>query len=164
MNDNCSKPFKKEETVRKQGLVITVLFIVSCLLVSVPSVFAWGENDQAQVPQPQAQVPPQPQGQGAVLPGGVKAYDGEITDEMIESFLRADAKIRALRQQISQITQQILQDEKVQPEVYMTIAQKIRQDQVFLEKVRAKAATMAEANATATATTATATEGNNAGE
>jgi hypothetical protein len=153
MNDNCSKPFKKEETVRKQGLVITVLFIVSCLLVSVPSAFAWGADDQAQVPPPEAQAPaPQPQGQGTVLPGGVKAYEGEITDEMIESFLRADAKIRALRQQISQITQQILQDESVLPEVYMTIAQKIRQDQVFLEKVRAKAAIMAEANAAATAT------------
>jgi hypothetical protein len=152
MNDNCSKPFKKEETVRKQGLVITVLFIVSCLLVSVPSAFAWGEDNKAQVP-PQPQAPSQPQGQGAVVPpDGIKLYEGEITDEMIESFLRADAKIRALRQQISQITQQILQDESVQPEVYMTIAQKIRQDQVFLEKVRAKAAIMAEANAAATAT------------
>lgn len=133
--------------MKKQGLIITVLFIVSCLLVSVPSVFAWGE-DKAQPPQEEPQ-PQQAQGQAAVLPGGVKAYEGEITDEMIESFLRADAKIRALREQISQITQQILQEENVQPEVYMTIAQKVRQDQVFLEQVRAKAASMAEANAAA---------------
>jgi len=134
-----------------------MLFVAMGSIMVAPSVFAWGNQEQTQE---QAQAPA-PQPQATTLPGGVKAYEGEITDQMIESFLRADAKIRALRQQISQITQQILQEEQVLPEVYMTIAQKIRQDQTFLEKVRAKAAVMAEANAAATASTAT-TEGTNA--
>lgn len=87
-----------------------------------------------QVSQPQ-QVPPQ-----------IKLYEGEITDEMVDSFLRADAKIRALRQQITQITEQVLVDENIKAEVYMAIAQKMRQDPEFLEQVRQAAAAMVAAN------------------
>lgn len=74
---------------------------------------------------------------------GIKLYEGELTDEMIVSFLRADAKIRALRQQVNQATGQILAQENITPSMYVTIAQETQTNQQFLDKVRTIAQSVA---------------------
>ena len=85
------------------------------------------------------------QAQSAQAPGRVpiQPFQGEITDDMMIAFLKADTKIRILRQQIGQQTQAILESEKLQPEVYVAIVQKSRQDATFLERLREKAAELA---------------------
>ena len=80
--------------------------------------------------------------EAAQQPAPIQPYEGEITDEMIVSFIEADTKMRQLRNEINVRTQQILEESGVKPEVYIAIVQKVREDQTFLEKIRAKAAEM----------------------
>ncbi|MFC1809153.1 hypothetical protein ACFL3D_03420 [Candidatus Omnitrophota bacterium] len=119
--------------MKKQGMIRLVIMVLMISFVSVGIQISYAQESTDEAPQ---------------VPAGIKIYEGEITDEMIQSFLRADAKIRALRQQIAQITQQILTEENVQAEVYMAIAQKMRQGPDFLERVRTTAAAMVAADAT----------------
>jgi len=73
---------------------------------------------------------------------GLNPYQGEITDEMLGSFIRADSRIRALRQEIWNQTQEILLSEDLPSDVYVAIILKLRQDPNFLGRMRQKAAEM----------------------
>ena len=71
---------------------------------------------------------------------GVKAYNGEITDQMITSFLRADTKRRAVLAKAEETMRAIMTAEQLTPSQYVTIGRKMRTDTVFLERVRGVAA------------------------
>lgn len=115
--------------------MVVIIFAVWCLGGMIPVCDAQEEGQEQRA-------------QNANAQNTIKLYEGEITNEMILSFLKADAKIRFLRQQITQATEKILIDENIPPEVYMAIAQKVRQDEEFLEKVRGIAASMTAEEAT----------------
>ena len=65
-----------------------------------------------------------------------EVYKGDITDEMIENFLKADTRIRALRAQVGELTKKILDEEGVEAGVYLAVIQKVQSDPDFVNRLR----------------------------